>query len=241
MRTLLVEDDSLQRAALEEGLRRLGLDVTAVPDANAGLVAHLRQPFELLVIDMVLPGMDGLKLCQKVRSIRGGDHPYILMITGRGSARDLTKVLDAGADDFLVKPIDDTLLLTRIRIAERRRERPLLDDRHASLLHLRRLEARLPVIVRVGDPKGHGHRLEVRLADEIVDAEAGHPRRRGDIADRYALTSGDLDRAGQPVRHRLLIRRRSGGCAGDQERRQPGRAKRTRRPSPATTRRGDPS
>jgi PAS domain S-box-containing protein len=119
IRTLLVEDDPLQRDALQTGLRRLGLDVTAVADANAGLVAHLRQPFELLVIDMVLPGMDGLKLCAKVRSIRGGDHPYILMITGRGGTRDLTKVLDAGADDFLIKPIDANLLLTRVRIAER--------------------------------------------------------------------------------------------------------------------------
>ena len=97
MRTLLVEDDSVQRAALEASLRRLGLDVTAVPDANAGLVAHLRQPYELLVIDMILPGMDGIKLCQKIRSIRGGDHPYILVVTSRGNTRDLSTVLDAGA------------------------------------------------------------------------------------------------------------------------------------------------
>ena len=119
MRTLLVEDDPVQRDALLSGLQRLGLDVTGVPDANAGLVAHLRQPFDLLIIDMVLPGMDGLKLCQKIRSIRGGDHPYIVMVTGRGGIRDLTRVLDAGADDFLTKPIDPSLLLTRVRIAER--------------------------------------------------------------------------------------------------------------------------
>ncbi|MCA9649873.1 MAG: response regulator [Myxococcales bacterium] len=185
MRTLLVEDDSLQRAALEEGLRRLGLDVTAVPDANAGLVAHLRQPFELLVIDMVLPGMDGLKLCQKVRSIRGGDHPYILMITGRGSARDLTKVLDAGADDFLVKPIDDTLLLTRIRIAERHlvtnaRHRQAREALARSEVDFRRVIERAPlgiiaycegsiVYVNAAAARALGHERNALLGLPLID------------------------------------------------------------------------
>ncbi|MCA9705483.1 MAG: response regulator [Myxococcales bacterium] len=150
MRTLLVEDDPVQRDALLSGLQRLGLDVTGVPDANAGLVAHLRQPFDLLIIDMVLPGMDGLKLCQKIRSIRGGDHPYIVMVTGRGGIRDLTRVLDAGADDFLTKPIDPSLLLTRVRIAERQlktnaRHRQAREALARSEVDFRRVIERAPL------------------------------------------------------------------------------------------------
>ncbi len=185
MRTLLVEDDSVQREQLERGLRELGLDVTAVPDANAGLVAHLRQPFELLVLDVVLPGMDGIKLCQKVRSIRGGDHPYILMVTGRGGAGDLKKVLDAGADDFLTKPIEANLLMTRVRIAERHlathaRHRQAREALARSEVDFRRVIERAPlgiiaycdgtiVYVNAAAARALGHERNALLGLPMID------------------------------------------------------------------------
>ncbi len=185
MRTLLVEDDPVQREALESGLRSLGLDVTAVPDANAGLVAHLREPFELLVIDMVLPGMDGIKLCQKIRSIRRGDHPYILVITGRGTTNDLTKVLDAGADDFLAKPIEPSLLLTRVRIAERHlvtnaRHRQAREALARSEVDFRRVIERAPlgiiaycdgsiVYVNAAAARALGHERNSLLGGPLID------------------------------------------------------------------------
>ena len=122
MRTLLVEDDEAQRDALSDWLDGLGLEITAVADAQAGLLAHLRQPYELLVIDWVMPGMDGLQLCHRVRSMPGGDAPYVLVVTGRDRPSDLAAVLDAGADDYVAKPVDAELLKTRIRIAKRRVE-----------------------------------------------------------------------------------------------------------------------
>jgi len=205
MRTLLVEDDPVQRAALEDALRQLGLDVTAVPDANAGLVAHLRQPYELLVIDMVLPGMDGIKLCKKVRSIRGGDHPYILMITGRGSTRDLTTVLDAGADDFLIKPIEPHLLLTRVRIAERHlatnaRHRQAREALARSEVDFRRVIERAPlgiiaycegsiVYVNAAAAKALGHERNALLGLPLIDLV---PRRHREATrkrmDRFERT-----------------------------------------------------
>ena len=195
IRTLLVEDDPLQRDALQSGLRRLGLDVTAVADANAGLVAHLRQPFELLVIDMVLPGMDGLKLCAKVRSIRGGDHPYILMITGRGGTRDLTKVLDAGADDFLIKPIDANLLLTRVRIAERHlansaRHRQAREALARSEVDFRRVIERAPLgIIAYCD-----ERIEALIAKKVEgeDITAPVPSARAQVIDLMAALKESL-------------------------------------------------
>ena len=120
MRTLLVEDDPGQHEMLARELTELGLDVTAVPDAESGLVEHLRAAFDLFVIDWVMPGMDGLQLCSRVRALPAGDRPYVIVVTGRDRASDLTEVLDAGADDYVAKPVDFGLLQTRIRIAQRR-------------------------------------------------------------------------------------------------------------------------
>lgn len=81
---------------------------------------HARRPFDLMVVDWVLPEMDGLQLCRKIRSLPGGDHPYILVVTGRDRPDDLSAVLDAGADDYVAKPVHMALFKTRLRIAQRR-------------------------------------------------------------------------------------------------------------------------
>ncbi|MGH1343095.1 MAG: ATP-binding response regulator [Nannocystales bacterium] len=120
MRTLLVEDDAVQRARLADALVELGLEVSSYERAERGLMEHARQPFDLLVVDWVLPEMDGLQLCRKVRSLPGGDRPYILVVTGRDRPDDLSAVLDAGADDYVAKPVHMALFKTRLRIAQRR-------------------------------------------------------------------------------------------------------------------------
>lgn len=120
MRTLLVEDDAVQRVRLADALVELGLDVSSYERAERGLMEHARQPFDLLVVDWVLPEMDGLQLCRKVRSLPGGDRPYILVVTGRDRPDDLSAVLDAGADDYVAKPVHMALFKTRLRIAQRR-------------------------------------------------------------------------------------------------------------------------
>ncbi len=90
---------------------------------------HVRQPFDLCVVDWVLPEMDGLQLCRKIRSLPGGDRPYVLVVTGRDTPEDLAAVLDAGADDYIAKPAHVALLHTRVRIAQRRLES---DARHRA-------------------------------------------------------------------------------------------------------------
>ncbi len=129
MRTLLVEDDGAQRARLQVALEALGLDVTAFDRAELALMEHVRQPFDLMVVDWVLPEMDGLQLCRKIRGLPGGDRPYVLVVTGRDTPEDLAAVLDAGADDYIAKPVHVALLNTRVRIAQRRLES---DARHRA-------------------------------------------------------------------------------------------------------------
>ncbi|MCR9160214.1 MAG: response regulator [Nannocystaceae bacterium] len=120
MRTLLVEDDAAQRTRLHTVLAELGLEVESHERAERALMEHARQPFDLFVIDWVLPEMDGLQLCRKIRSMPGGDKPYVLVVTGRDAPEDLAAVLDAGADDYIAKPLHVALLQTRVRIALRR-------------------------------------------------------------------------------------------------------------------------
>ncbi len=129
MRTLLVEDDAVQRVRLAGVLVELGLEVSSCERAEQGLIEHARQPFDLLVVDWVLPEMDGLQLCRKVRSLPGGKRPYILVVTGRDRPDDLSAVLDAGADDYVAKPVHMALFKTRLRIAMRRLDS---DARHRA-------------------------------------------------------------------------------------------------------------
>jgi len=107
------------RGLLLELLRERNYEVTAVASAEEALGAHLRQPFQLMLVDWTLPGMSGLDLCRRVRSMQGGEEMVILVITGRNRPGDLNAVLDAGASDYLSKPIDPEILGTRLLIAER--------------------------------------------------------------------------------------------------------------------------
>ena len=119
LRTLVVDDSSSMRGLLRELLRERNYEVTALGSAEEGLRAHLEQPFQLMLVDWTLPGMSGLELCRAVRAEPRGEEVFILVVTGRNKLEDLTAVLDAGASDYLSKPIDPEILGTRLLIAER--------------------------------------------------------------------------------------------------------------------------
>ncbi|MBW1874643.1 MAG: response regulator [Deltaproteobacteria bacterium] len=119
LRTLVVDDSSSMRGLLRELLCERNYEVTAVATAEEALQAHVEQPFQLMLVDWTLPGMSGLDLCRLVRSGPGGDDVVLLVITGRNRREDLNAVLDAGASDYLSKPIDPEILGTRLLIAER--------------------------------------------------------------------------------------------------------------------------
>ncbi len=119
MRLLLVEDDSMIGEAIRAGLKRLGLAVDWVRDTGAAGQALATEPFELLLLDLGLPGGDGLGLLKELRG-RGSSLP-VLLITARDAVADRVAGLDAGADDYLVKPFDLDELAARIRALLRRK------------------------------------------------------------------------------------------------------------------------
>ena len=119
MRLLLLEDDPMIGEAIRAGLKRDGFTVDWVRAADAAGHALGSEPFELLLLDLGLPGGDGLELLRALRG-RGSALP-VLIITARDAVADRVAGLDAGADDYLVKPFDFEELAARIRALLRRK------------------------------------------------------------------------------------------------------------------------
>ena len=119
MRLLLVEDDPMIGEAIRAGLRREGFTIDWVTDGGSAGQALDTEPFELLLLDLGLPGGDGLQLLETLRG-RGSALP-VLIITARDAVADRVAGLDAGADDYLVKPFALEELAARIRALLRRK------------------------------------------------------------------------------------------------------------------------
>src|SRR4051794_28021113 len=115
---LVVDDDEHLSIALRRALAFEGYDVSLAASGEAGLRVALDRPPDLVVLDMLLPGLDGLEVCRRLRA--GGDVP-VLMLTARDEVADRVAGLDAGADDYLVKPFAVDELLARVRALLRRR------------------------------------------------------------------------------------------------------------------------
>ena len=119
MRVLVVDDDAGARAALGDYLSMRGHDATTVGDAEAAWEAFQAHPFPIVMVDWLLPGMDSLQLCRRVRSSPRGETTVILVVTGRDQPEHLAQVLAAGANDYVTKPLSLELLDVRMGFAER--------------------------------------------------------------------------------------------------------------------------
>ena len=115
---LLAEDDRAIRHALERALTLEGYEVTAVADGVEALAQAHKTPPDVLLLDVMMPGIDGLQVCRVLRA--EGDRTPILMLTARDTVGDRVTGLDAGADDYLVKPFELDELFARIRALLRR-------------------------------------------------------------------------------------------------------------------------
>lgn len=124
---LLVEDDHRLAVSLGRGLRQSGFSVDSVFDGEDGLTAALTTPFDAIVLDVMLPGIDGFEVSRRLRSRR--IHTPILMLTARDSVDDRVRGLEVGADDYLAKPFALRELVARLKALVRRH----LPDRTAVL------------------------------------------------------------------------------------------------------------
>jgi len=120
-RVLIIDDDVRLSAMLADYLAEGGLEVRRASDGEAGLQALARDPPDIVVLDLMMPGIDGLEVCRRIRARH--DLP-ILMLTAKGDETDRIVGLEMGADDYLPKPFNPRELLARLKAILRRRHAP---------------------------------------------------------------------------------------------------------------------
>lgn len=124
-RALIADDDATMLLLMEHVLEGLGRPFEAVSDGAAAWRAWEKSRHGLVVLDIEMPGMDGLEVCRRIREADPNREAFVVIVTGRDRAADLEAVLFAGADDYVTKPTTGQHLVARLRIAARR----MADDR----------------------------------------------------------------------------------------------------------------
>lgn len=120
MRILIAEDDPVSVKILQFTLEHFGHDVVAASDGAEAWTLFDHDPVRVIISDWMMPELDGLELCAKVRARPKTDYTYFILLTAINTGREnLRKAMDAGVDDFLAKPLDREAIMMRLRVAER--------------------------------------------------------------------------------------------------------------------------
>ncbi|NLV24319.1 MAG: diguanylate cyclase [Deltaproteobacteria bacterium] len=120
MKVLVAEDDLTTRSILKAVLMKWGYDVEAVRDGNEALAALLREDApKLVVLDWMMPGLNGVEICATLRAAENPLPPYIILLTARGKKEDIVQGLQSGANDYILKPFNNEELRARLRVGER--------------------------------------------------------------------------------------------------------------------------
>jgi DNA-binding response OmpR family regulator len=174
MRLLIVEDDVKLAGALARGLRREGYAVDLAESGQQGLLQARVYDYDAVILDVMIPAPDGVEVCRALRE--GGHWAPVLMLTARDGVSDRIRGLDAGADDYLVKPFDYGELIARVRAL------------------VRRGAPERPAILRVGDLEVDPAAHTVTRAGEPVELTAREfalleflVRRAGDVVSRTEM------------------------------------------------------
>jgi DNA-binding response OmpR family regulator len=204
MRILLVEDDPSAAQVLAKGLREQAYAVDIAGDGESALFQAGTNDYDGLILDLMLPIVDGMTVCRTIRD--SGSMVPILMLTARDAVESRVKGLDAGADDYLVKPFDVRELLARLRAIIRRGHHPVVPER--LVLGCLTIETRSHRVL-VDD-----HEILLRAKEyallEYLARRAGDVVSRGDIAehvwdDHYDPLSNVVDVYVQRLRRKLDV------------------------------------
>ena len=191
-RVLIVEDEDHLAKGIRFNLELEGYDVELAAEGNEALerVRSPGPPFDVVILDVMLPGIDGFELAERMRS--GGDFTPILMLTAKGLPGDMVRGLEAGADDYLAKPFDLTVLLARVKGLVRRRDWARGESAPAAVrigeaeVDFRRFE------IRSGGLTARLTLLEATLLKHLVQNE-GRVVTKGEILEKVWNVSPDTE------------------------------------------------
>jgi DNA-binding response OmpR family regulator len=173
MRVLIADDEPISRRLLEAALQREAVEVVAVADGEAAWAA-LQEPGapRLAILDWMMPGLDGVEVVRRLRA--RGDAPYVytILLTSKDSKEDLVSGLNAGADDYLVKPFHPAELGSRLRAGQRIVELQSalgakVEELQEALAHVKTLQGLLPICMhckRIRDDGDTWHRMETYIS-----------------------------------------------------------------------------
>lgn len=119
MKILIVDDELVSRKKVEKLIQTLGHETLMAKDGIEGWETWQNERTRMVITDWIMPGLDGLELCKKIREAQGGRYTYVIMVTSKEAVSDLITGMEAGADDFITKPFVKAELAVRIRAGER--------------------------------------------------------------------------------------------------------------------------
>ena len=193
MKVLLAEDDAVARRLLESHLEKWGYEVLCADDgAEAWKILQEEREIEMAILDWMMPGVDGVEICRRLRTRERGRPIYVLLCTARNRPLDVSEGLLAGADDFLAKPIETVELRARLRAGVRTVTletalRRKITDLKAAMDHVKQLQGLLPICMhcmRIRDDKDVWHRIECYL-EAHADVEFSHGLCERCLEERY--------------------------------------------------------
>jgi sigma-B regulation protein RsbU (phosphoserine phosphatase) len=182
MRILIADDDSASRIVLATFLERLGYEVVAVDDGLAAWrVLQLATAPRLAILDLMMPGIDGLELVRRVREIPSMLPPYLIMLSTHSEKVDIVAGLDAGANDYVAKPFDHGELRARVEVGRRMVEMrselaAKIEQLRQAVDQIKTLKGIVPICAsckNIRDDRGFWNRVENYVRDH-TEAEFSH-------------------------------------------------------------------
>lgn len=182
MRVLIAEDDAVSRLVLVRHLEKWGYDVLATTNGEAALAALLEEDSpRLAILDWMMPGIDGVEVCRRIRTVESDNPHYIILLTARTSRGDLVEAFETGADDYVTKPFDAAELKARVNVgAKTIGLQAALADRvrelEEALRRVKMLHGLLPICMyckSIRDDSDYWHRVEDYIASH-ADAQFSH-------------------------------------------------------------------
>lgn len=181
MKILIAEDEKISRRILEMTLTKAGYDVVTVEDGVKALESIQKEVPDMLVTDWMMPELDGLELCRRIRTLNLTSYVYIIVLTALTQKEKIIEGLDAGADDYITKPFERTELLARVRAGERviQLERSLRQknkELSEALAQVKQLKGLLPICMfckKIRNDENYWQKVEEYLA-EHTGADFSH-------------------------------------------------------------------